>query len=346
MQRRSRFRHRLIRWLGGSPAMPELPALSIGPNGELVLPAPDAAKQTVLAGRYFAHGEELIRRGAAELAAPYFRQAYALLRASQGDNAALESTPAEVRATTVVDLSKTEAPPATGQLPNGQPTPTPPAAAPLDPAAVIRSLRGQLSAQTAAAIGAEVAKLRQQGVQHPDLDHLDGLTLLLRGESNGAAERFRMAMAQAPGHYGSLVSLSGLVLAQGRLEEAQALLQNALQQVNPDSPEAVPALTNLSLVHQAGGRRMDEALLVLKIHRLKPGHLRNERLLAAAGVLQDMAEEPAAIELLQWLNERGGGEEVWRPLATLLERRGDYQTAALVYRQLLQPKPAATQGVS
>jgi DNA-binding SARP family transcriptional activator len=62
--------------------------------------------------------------------------------------------------------------------------------------------------------------------------------------------------------------------------------------------------------------------------------------LRAAGTLQEMAEEPAAIELLQWLSDHNGGEEVWRPLATLLERRGDYQAAAQVYRLLLQPRQA------
>jgi hypothetical protein len=62
-------------------------------------------------------------------------------------------------------------------------------------------------------------------------------------------------------------------------------------------------------------------------------------------VLEKMAEEPAAIELLQWLSDHEGGEAVWSPLATLLERRGDYQAAALIYRKLLQPKPAEAHGV-
>lgn len=213
----------------------------------------------------------------------------------------------------------------------------------MDAEALIRSLQSQLNAQTADDVAQQAARLRAQGIQHPDLDHLQGVIHIIKGESSAAAERFRMAIAQAPGHYRSLVNLSGLLLAEGRLEEAQALLQRALEQVNPDSDLAVPALTNLSLVHHAAGRSMEEALLVLKIQRLKPGHLRGERLLQAATVLQEMAEEPAAIELLQWLSDHGGGgEQVWRPLATLLERRGDYQAAALVYRRLLQPAaPAA-----
>lgn len=355
MPLRSRLRDRLIRWLGGQPALPPSPQSSAlpasGDDEALVLPAPDAARQALLAGQYFAHAEELIRRGAADLSAPFYRQAYALLRASQGQavppDAAHEGE-AGPGGNRVIDLDQPQPPL------QPQPAPSPaavvrPAVAPaanpsapaanqaVDVAALIRGLQAQLNAQTADAVGQEAARLRAQGVQHPDLDHLQGVVHILKGESAAAAERFRMAIAQAPGHYRSLVNLSGLLLAEGRLEEAQALLQKALEQVNPDSELAVPALTNLSLVHQAAGRSMEEALLVQKIQRLKPGHLRRERLLQAATVLQQMAEEPAAIELLQWLSDQGGGEEVWRPLATLLERRGDYQAAALVYRRLLQP---------
>jgi tetratricopeptide (TPR) repeat protein len=222
-----------------------------------------------------------------------------------------------------------------------QPEPVPVATPAPDVEQIIRTLQSQLSAETADAVGREATRLREQGIRHPELDHLHGLVHVLKGESAAAAENFRMAIAQAPGHYRSLVNLAGLLVGQGRLEEAQALLQKALEQVNPDSDLAVPALTNLSLVHQAAGRSMEEALLVLRIHRLKPGHLRHERLLRAAGVLQEMAEEPGAIELLQWLSAHNGGEQVWRPLAALLERRGDYQAAAQVYRLLLQPQQAA-----
>ena len=362
MPLRSRLRDRLIRWLGGQPDQAPPPRASLlssaAADVQLVLPAPDAARQALLAGQYFAHAEELIRRGAAEFAAPFYRQAYALLRASLGEAvpaADADASQAGLSSERLIDLSQPQA-----TLPQPQPAaqtpPTaaassgsaaaaapPPAAAPrVDIEALIRRLQSRLNAQTADDVAQQAARLRAQGIQHPDLDHLQGVIHIIKGESAAAAERFRMAIAQAPGHYRSLVNLSGLLLAEGRLEEAQALLQRALEQVNPDSAPAVPALTNLSLVHHAAGRSMEEALLVLKIQRLKPGHLRGERLLQAARVLQEMAEEPAAIELLQWLSDHGGGEPVWRPLATLLERRGDYQAAALVYRRLLQPAaPAA-----
>ena len=376
MSLRSRLRRRLIRWLGGTegdpvhqqgpdgaspdgaspdgasperatpdsrssdPATPDATARG-GGQIQLRMPVQDVAKQAVLAGTYYAHAEELIRIGAAELAAPFYRQAYVMLNASQAQQAESgRSNPAdtEMIMNTVIDLG----PPQPEALSlQSQPEPVPVAAPAPDVEQIIRTLQSQLSAETADAVGREATRLREQGIRHPELDHLHGLVHVLKGESAAAAENFRMAIAQAPGHYRSLVNLAGLLVGQGRLEEAQALLQKALEQVNPDSDLAVPALTNLSLVHQAAGRSMEEALLVLRIHRLKPGHLRHERLLRAAGVLQEMAEEPGAIELLQWLSAHNGGEQVWRPLAALLERRGDYQAAAQVYRLLLQPQQAA-----
>lgn len=345
MPARSRFRNRLIRWLGGDPnepaALSYVQTASSATNqditGHLALQTADAAAQTMLAGRYFTHAEDLIQRGAADLAAPLYRQAYTLLQASHERRPSQKQSDADRQddqLVAVIDLAPASSPP----------TDSPGHTATIE--AQIRQLKDSLSANTVDRVGQEIAQLRQQGVQHADLDHLQGIVHILKGESEAAAENFRMAIAKTPGHYRSLVNLAGLVLADGRLEESHALLQSALEQVNPDSEEAVPALTNLSLVHQAAGRSMDEALLVLRIHRLRPGHIRHERLRQAAEVLQNMAEEQAAIEILQWLSDHHGSPDIWMPLATLLERRGDYQAAALVYRRLLQPRDHTNEGSS
>jgi tetratricopeptide (TPR) repeat protein len=313
---RLRRRDRIARWLGWSNAETK-------PESVLTLPAADGAQQQRLAARYFSHAEELIRRGAAEFSAPYYRQAYALLAASLG-----QPLPDEPPVS-VVHLS-----------------PNAPSPDTTEPLKRIHSLRSALSATTAKATADEVERLRAGGVNHPDLDHLAGLTALLSKDTEQAEVCFRRALSASPRHYGSLVSLSGLLLARKDLDEAQRLLTTALAGVNPESPDAVPALTNLSLVHQGLGRRMDEALLLLKIHRLKPGHVLDQRLLKGAETLVEMGEEPAAIELFQWLSERPDGAAALAPLATLLERRGDYQAAALVYRRLLQPDGSDSTTVS
>jgi NAD(P)H-nitrite reductase len=132
-----------------------------------------------------------------------------------------------------------------------------------------------------------------------------------------------------------LVNLAGVLLASGQRQEAGNLLNQALARVDPESLEAVPALTNLSLVEEQDGRMMEAAQLVLRVHRLQPGHVRNARLLKAAATLEEMGEDVDAIELLSWLRQRQPEPAVLRPLAALLERRGEYQEAALVYRDLL-----------
>jgi hypothetical protein len=82
---------------------------------------------------------------------------------------------------------------------------------------------------------------------------------------------------------------------------------------------------------------MEAAQLLLRVHRLQPGHVRNARLLKAAATLEEMGQDVDAIELLSWLRLRQREPEpaVLHRLAALLERRGEYQEAALVYRDLL-----------
>jgi hypothetical protein len=49
-----------------------------------------------------------------------------------------------------------------------------------------------------------------------------------------------------------------------------------------------------------------------------------------------MGEDTSAIELLTWLGRQEPSDATLRPLASLLERRGEYKEAAMIYRQLLQ----------
>ena len=48
---------------------------------------------------------------------------------------------------------------------------------------------------------------------------------------------------------------------------------------------------------------MEAAQLILQVHRLKPGHIRPARLLQASRTLEEMGDDPDAIELLSWLRE-------------------------------------------
>lgn len=261
------------------------------------------------AGRYFDYAEDLCRRGAPELAAPFYRQAYVLLQAASETQPGL--TP-----------------------PSAPPEPSPPEPPPQPIARSLDALRRRLNRETAPAVRNELQQLRQQGCREPELAKLEGVAALLLGEREAAERHFREALALDPRHYGALVNLGGLMLADGRGDQAIPLLQQALEGVAPDSLDALPALTNLSLAHQQAGQAMDSALLVHRVHQLKPGHLRPERLLEAAQTLQRMGDDPLAITLLEWLAEHHPSPPALRLLASLLERRGDYRQAALVYRRL------------
>ena len=291
------------------------------------------------AGRYFDYAEEFCRRGAPELAAPFYRQAYVLLQAAgRGEGPDHPSPgPALERSVPVKSAPVEPASVASGSV---QPGPLPPGPPPPPLAQLLDGLRRRLNPETAAAVQTELQRLRQQGCREPELAKLEGVAALLLQDRAAAERHFREALALDPRHYGALVNLGGLLLADGRGAQAIPLLQQALEQVESDSPEALPALTNLSLAHQQAGQAMEAALLVRRVQRLRPGHLRPERLLEAAQTLQEMGDDPAAIELLDWLAQHQPSPPALRLLAALLERRGDYRQAALVYRRLYaEPSP-------
>lgn len=350
-RKRSKLRQALIRWLGGTSSAESMATISSSSfeqlyGHELVLPKPDPARLASKAAEYFAQAEQLNRCGAPDMASPLYRQAYTLLHGAVGKNLditllpqgqqnnSLDLQPNLVKINSVPPQNTTAheaAQPITQDSDNTLNTATD------NWLSELPALRARLSVESAGEIAARLASLREAGHSHAELHRLEGLTALVLQDTNTAMQRFREALGLNPNHYSSLVNLAGLLLPEGRHEEATALLQRALDQTNSESLEAVPALTNLSLAHQLAGRPMDEALLVLKVHRLKPGHLRSERLLQAANNLEQMGEDSAAIELLSWLQQQQATPEILRALGTLLERRGDYQEAALVYRQLLQP---------
>lgn len=361
---------------------------------ELLLPPVELAHQAELASRYFNYGEELNHRGAPELAAAFYRQAYTMLRCglkselSGGRQAepgigqrggpggeprdelrfenhdSIYAHPPEnelpedllTPGLNPSSLDRPGNPSNSGNIDNpgnpgslGNPgilaaskaaTPENQIIASTitteDRLQQIADMAARLSKNTAPEISDELIKITRTGFRHPELHRLQGLTALHLKDNSTAMEHFREALAMDPMHYSSLVNLGGLLLPGGQYEEAITLLNRALQSVDPESPEALPALANLSLAHQATGRKMDEALLLLRIHRLKAGYIRNERLLTAATTMEQMGEDTSAIEILTWLSEQEPSNEILRPLASLLERRGQYKEAAMIYRQLLQ----------
>jgi tetratricopeptide (TPR) repeat protein len=347
-----------IRWLAnGGPWQSEKISTLDRPDietKELILPPVDPARQAKLANRYFSYAEELNQRGAPDLAAAFYRQAYTMLRTSvpgeipgMSRNDPMDDAYPSIYApqpesepdvgSSIPDLNhenSTALAEAEASTPEKQATES--TVSTESYLQQIADMATRLSGDTAREISDKLKTITQAGFRHPELHRLQGLTALHLQDTSMAKEHFREALAIDPMHYSSLVNLGGLLLPGGQHEEAITFLNRALQSVDPESQEALPALANLALAHQAAGRKMDEALLVLRIHRLRNGYIRNERLLTAATTLEQMGEDTSAIELLTWLGEKVPSDTNLRPLASLLERRGEYKEAAIIYRQLLQ----------
>ena len=342
--RRPSLRRALIRFLGGN-VEPRSQAVGYPAPAAPVPTASTAALALEQAERCYAYAEQLANQGAVDLAGPIYRQAYQTLRGIVGlEGAAMGFRPS--------------LPPAGGTAAGAYPArqPTPAQAAPMTPGAPVpaptpalsleqrlQPLKDQLSASTAAAIQQDLQKLFQEGHRDPDLTNLLGLAALLQNQGSEAERWFRDTVTLNPQHYRAMVNLGGICLASGRLQEATQLLTTATQLVDPNSNEALASLTNLCLAQQQLGRPMEAAQLALRIFRIKPDHLQPEGLAAAAQTLQSMGEDAGAIELLQYLRRQGFGSDTIRQLAQLLERRGDFQEAAMVYRDLLA-QPGAMAG--
>jgi len=333
---RPSLRRALIRFLGGEASAPVvggaatapvgLPRTSFPPPPPPPLPPADPTLLVQQAERYFAYAELLSQQGSGDLAGAVYRQAYMGLRSALG-----------VQGAPRVGLQQPVLPPARMPAP-------PPAQASWgsDLERQLQPLKEQLSSATAPQVEQQLMILLRQGHRHEDLTNLLGLAAMLQERRDEAERWFRETLTINPRHYRSLVNLGGLCLSASRPEEAIQLLSRAIELINPQAPEALAALTNLSLAHQQLGRPMDAAQLALRIFRIKPDHLRPESLAGAAQTLEQMGDDQAAIELLQYLRGRGAGPDLIRRLAQLLERRGDFQEAAMVYRDLLANPGAAT----
>ena len=283
----------------------------------------------------FLYAEELNNQGRPELAVAFYRQAYVMLRGTA------DLTNAQWGASPQLALpDRTSGQPMFGANSQQQPfapvAPTPVAPTPVAPTPAERlvALREKLTSANAAAVEQELRELITAGNRGADFFGLFGMCQLLQNRPEEAERAFREALKLDPGHYRSLVNLGGLLLKGGRLQEAVPLLENSLKHTRQGSPESLAALTNLAVAQSQLGRSIEAAQLVLRIFRIKPDHLQPDKLVVAATCLEEMGDDPAAIELLQHLRGKLRDPGLNRRLAELLERRGDYQQAALVYREL------------
>jgi len=273
----------------------------------------------------FLYAEELNNQGRPELAVAFYRQAYVMLRGTADQaNAQWGASPQ------LALPDRTTGQPIIGSSARQQPfAPVAPT-----PAERLVALREKLTSANAPAVEQELRQLISAGNRGADFFGLFGMCQLLQNRPEDAERAFRESLKLDPNHYRSLVNLGGLLLKAGRLQEAVPLLETSLKHTRQGSPESLAALTNLAVAQSQLGSSIEAAQLVLRIFRIKPDHLQPDKLVVAATCLEEMGDDPAAIELLQHLRTRLRDPGLNRRLAELLERRGEYQQAALVYRDL------------
>lgn len=331
--RRPSLRRALIRFLGGSAAETAAPA-----------PIPTPAPESDGAERAYAYAEQLNLQGAPDLAAAFYRQAYIQLLSSLGSGRPAlppARSPLPVAPLTMATAPAPMAPAPMATAPAAGVTPLRPVEAPRASSADLQQrfnqLKEALEPGNAAAIEQELMTLGRAGFKDPDLLNSLGLATLLQQRTDDAERYFRATLQQQPEHFRAMVNLGGLCLSTGRLDEAQRLLQRSLELVDADSPAALAPLTNLSLTQLQLGRPMESAQLVLRVLRIKPDHLKPHTLEQAAATLQEMGDEDGLLTVLQQLRRQQPSPDLSRRLAELLERRGQFQEAALLYRDLLGP---------
>ena len=348
--RRPSLRRALIRFLGGSASEP--PAAAPLPTPE---PESDSAE------RAYAYAEQLNLQGAPDLAAAFYRQAYIQLLSNLGGGRpalppARSPLPNPVAAAPTAMAAPSTAP--TGSMGSSMgstaASPFPRSMAPVTPLRPeeaprasqadleqrYEQLKQALEPGNAAAIEQELMTLGRAGFKDPDLLNTLGFAALLQRRNDDAERYFRTTLQQQPDHFRALVNMGGLCLGSGRLDEAQRYLQRSLELVEPDSPAGLAPLTNLSLAQLQLGRPMESAQLVLRILRIKPDHLKPHSLEQAAATLQEMGDEEGLLTVLHQLRRQQPSPDLSRRLAELLERRGQFQEAALLYRDLLGPVPS------
>ena len=343
--RRPSLRRALIRFLGGSADETQ---------GAAPLPTPEPESDG--AERAYAYAEQLNLQGAPDLAAAFYRQAYIQLLSSVGGG-----RPALPPARSPLPMPVADAPtaipaPAPAPMAAAVTGPSPRTVAPMTPLRPVEpprssqadlqqryeQLKQALEPGNAAAIEQELMNLGRAGFKDPDLLNTLGFAALLQRRSDDAERYFRTTLQQQPDHFRAMVNMGGLCLSNGRLDEAQRYLQRSLELVEPDSPAGLAPLTNLSLTQLQLGRPMESAQLVLRILRIKPDHLKPHSLEQAAATLQEMGDEEGLLTVLQQLRRQQPSPDLSRRLAELLERRGQFQEAALLYRDLLGPVPSGS----
>jgi len=274
--------------------------------------APDAS----LFERYYAIAEAMNGRGAMEMAVPFYRQAIALLlaeRAEAGTEAGTEPEPGLDAASFAARLQELE-----------------------------QDLSPANTAEVLAAL--EDLESQWQGEPQPELLGLRAKTLLLNRELEKALEVFEQALALAPHQAALQINVGAARLATGDARGAWQLLsqlhQRGLDQLEQRLQEAL--LRNLIKATELAAERRSPVPLWLELLQRSPDSQPLELWLEWAQQAQAAVASHDPLDLEAFLRalwqQFPAERQAPQLLAELLEQQGEYQQAALIYRDLLRPQ--------
>lgn len=292
------------------------------------LPLPPGDAQ-VLIRRCHAIAEELNKRGALDLAVPFYRQAIALLLAESAS-----SSPAEEVSLVTLDAASQAA------------GPTPFTAQTLDrlPSELdehLLALEQDLSSANALTVRKLLIELQQQvGQSHPGLTALLAKTYLFEGDFEKSRLYYEQALALAPADPKLIMNTAAAFMVCGDSKSALRLLRPLARQRQEiaDSSVVHSLLSNLAIAEMETGSVGAAATLRVELAGLKPDDLPLKDWLEDARRWGETGYRQEAKQLLIALRavypcDRG----VLELLGRLLEELGDFREAALIYRDLLRP---------
>lgn len=177
----------------------------------------------------------------------------------------------------------------------------------------------------------------QRVPDQPDALHFLGVLRHAQGRSEEAVALIRRALALAPAHAGAWNNLGNVLLAAGRSDEAtQAYERGAL--AAPDGADAALALSNLGTVYRRLGRVADAEAACRRAIAVRPDcgdawYNLSLALMAQGKVHEGLLANSRAIAL--WPHHLQARDQVIRALLLLGER----ERAARLYREWLAEEP-------
>jgi Flp pilus assembly protein TadD len=283
----------------------------------------------VLIGRCHAIAEELNKRGALDLAVPFYRQTIALLLAE-----ASPSLDADQACLAMLDAASQAAGPTTFTAPTAKRLPPE-----LDQH--LLALEQDLSAANALTVRKLLLDLNEQvGHTHPGLIALLAKTYVFEGDFEQSRVHFEQALALAPADPKLIMNTAAAFMACGDCQSALRLLRPLARQRQhiTDSSIVRSLLSNLAIAELETGSVDAAASLRVELAGLDPDGLPLRDWLDDARRWSETGHRQAAKQLLMALralypSDRG----VLELLGRLLEELGDFREAALIYRDLLRP---------